>query len=153
MSAGSLVQNDIAFDENARIYILTGANSGGKSIFTMAVGIAQCLFQCGIPVPARKATMTICDLIQPYLPISDSKSNPVSMMKDSSGRLEIEIKTVMNIIESSTVNSLVLMDEVFTSTSEAGAVELAKSVLKKLGQVGCKCIFTTHLHRLAADTD
>ncbi len=107
----------------------------------------------GIPVPARKATMTLCDLILPYLPISDMKANPVIMLKNSAGRLETEVKSVMNIIESSTENSIVLMDEAFTSTSESDAFDLAKSVLLKLGKVGCKCIFTTHLHRLAADVD
>ena len=46
-----------------------------------------------------------------------------------------------------------LMDEAFTSTSESDAVELAKSALIKLGNTGCKCVFTTHLHRLVADTE
>lgn len=152
-SAGDIILNNIAFDENARIYILTGANNGGKSIFTIAIGITQRLLQCGIPIPATKATMTVCDFVLPYVPLGDTDANQVDMIKKSAGRLETEVKAVMGIIELATARSLVLMDEAFTSTSESDAVELAKSALIKLGNTGCKCVFTTHLHRLVADTE
>lgn len=49
MQSCHIVKNDARFDENGRIFILTGPNSGGKSIYLRALGIAQILFQLGLP--------------------------------------------------------------------------------------------------------
>ena len=60
-----IVKNDLKFDSTGMIYLLTGANSGGKTMFLRSVGIAQVLFQLGLPVPAKSAKMQVCKEISP----------------------------------------------------------------------------------------
>lgn len=151
--SGHIVLNDITFDDGGKIYILTGANSGGKSVFTLSVGIAQALFQAGIPVPAKSAVMCICDAIYTHLPVQDLETKAVKLIKDREGRLENEVKNAMNIVNKLTAGSLFLLDETFASTSSSDAARLSRNLIEKISTAGCKCIFSTHLHELAAMAD
>ena len=146
-----IIKNSISFADCA-LYILTGANSGGKSVFTYSVGIAQALFQCGIPVPAVSAELRVCDRIFIRAPASEDKS-AADHIKNAEGRLENEVKAVMAILAAVTGDSLVLFDEVFTSTGAEDAVELAKIYCGKLLGLGATAIFATHLHGLAKRVD
>ena len=61
--AKRLVANDLTFDEKGRLYLLTGANSGGKTVFLSSVGICQVFTQLGFPVPAKEAEISPVDRI------------------------------------------------------------------------------------------
>jgi DNA mismatch repair ATPase MutS len=148
-----IVLNNITFDNDGMIYILTGANSGGKSVFTLSLGIAQALFQAGIPIPAKSAVMHICDAVYTHLPVQDMESKAVNLIEDNEGRLESEVKNVMDIINKLTADSLFLLDETFASTSAYDAVRLSHNLIEKIRASGCRCIFSTHLHELAAMAD
>ena len=63
-----MVCNDLDFDAEGGIYILTGPNSGGKSIFTCGVGILQIMFQLGMPIPASSGTISPVDGIFTHFP-------------------------------------------------------------------------------------
>ena len=56
-----IVPNDIVFDENATVYVLTGPNRGGKSVITCAVGLAQVMLQLGMYIPAEQAVISPVD--------------------------------------------------------------------------------------------
>ena len=58
VSGEPIVANDFDYDENGRFYLVTGPNHGGKSIFCYSIGMAQALFQLGLPVPAERAEMS-----------------------------------------------------------------------------------------------
>lgn len=136
-----IITNSITFDNEKRIYVLTGPNNGGKSVFTVSVAIAQALFQIGIPVPATKAEMKIADCIMLHF---------ISKREDVvEGRLEDECKRLSGILETVSENSFLFMDETLSSTGAEEATELALNYIKKLSVKKCNCIYATHLHNLA----
>jgi DNA mismatch repair ATPase MutS len=141
-----IVSNDISFDANGMIFILTGANSGGKTVFLFSLGIAQILFQLGLWVPARVAALCPVDEIYTHF----TTNNP---SLSESGRLEQECATLSAMLKEATPKSLILMDETFSSTGSYEGASLAEELLKYLSFIGCKCVFSTHLHELTAKID
>lgn len=138
--------NDVNFDEIGMIYVLTGANSGGKSVFLQSIGIAQALFQLGLYIPATEAILSPSEHICVHFP------SKVAIEVDG-GRLEQECKMVGKILKEVSKTSFVLMDETFSSTSAYDASILAESMLKHLASIGCKGIFSTHIHSLGKAID
>ncbi len=141
-----IVSNDIVFDEKATIYVLTGPNRGGKSVITCAIGIALVMMQLGMFVPAEQATFSPADAIFTHFP---------SGAEDTidKGRLGEECARLGEIFDTVTAHSLVLLDESLSSTGSYEASYIAAEVLAGLSLVGCRCLFSTHLHELAAELD
>ena len=143
---GEIVPNNVVFDENASIYVLTGPNRGGKSVITCAVGLAQVMLQLGMYVPAETATVSPVDGIYTHFPTGAEDTI-------DKGRLGEECARLGEIFECVTANSLVLLDESLSSTGSYEASYIAAEVLGGLAHVGCRCLFSTHLHELAAEID
>ena len=141
-----IVSNDVIFDENARIYVLTGPNRGGKSVITCAVGIAMAMMQLGMFVPATNAQLSPADAILTHFPTGAEDTI-------EKGRLGEECARLGDIFGKVTSRSLVLLDESLSSTGSFEASYIAAEVLRGLSMSGCRCIFSTHLHELAAEID
>lgn len=139
----SIVKNDIVFDEKARIYVLTGPNRGGKSVITCAVGIAQAMMQLGMFVPAEHMVSSPADGIYIHFPIGAEDTI-------DKGRLGEECVRLASVFDHVTEKSLVLLDESFSSTGAYEASYIAAEVILGFCKVGCRVIFSTHLHELAA---
>ena len=138
-----IVTNDFKFDENAGIYVLTGPNRGGKSVITVAVGAAQALFQLGLPVPAEEATISPVSAIFTHFP--EGADDTIDK-----GRLGEECARLKEIFDAVTSDSMILLDESLSSTGAYEASYIASEILSGLSVVGCRGIFSTHLHELAA---
>jgi len=143
--AGEMVFNDLKFDSEGMIYVLTGANQGGKTAVTHAVGIIQALFQLGFYVPARSAELSPVDNIFVHFP---STSDAIGK-----GRLGEECNHLRQIIANASEYSMVLLDEALSSTSAVEAGFIAGEVLLGLSSIGVRGIFATHLHDLAGQVD
>ena len=141
-----IVSNDVIFDEKASIYVLTGPNRGGKSVITCAVGLAQVMLQLGMYVPAEEASLSPVDGIYTHFPTGAEDTI-------DKGRLGEECARLGEIFDCVTANSLVLLDESLSSTGSYEASYIAAEVLGGLAHVGCRCLFSTHLHELAAEID
>ena len=142
-----IVTNDVDFsEEDALIFVLTGPNRGGKSVITCAVGIAQAMMQLGMFVPAKDAEISICDGIFTHFPTGADDTI-------DKGRLGEECARLREIFENVTEHSLVLLDESLSSTGSFEASYIASEVLAGFSRVGCRCLFSTHLHELAAEID
>lgn len=141
-----IIPNDILFDEKARIYVLTGPNRGGKSVITCAVGLAQAMMQLGMFVPATEAEISPADAILTHFPTGAEDTI-------EKGRLGEECARLCDIFAAITKDSLVLLDESLSSTGSFEASYIAAEVLRGLSMAGCRCIFSTHLHELAAEID
>ncbi|MBR4013858.1 MAG: DNA mismatch repair protein, partial [Clostridia bacterium] len=127
-------------------YVLTGPNRGGKSVITCAIGLSQALMQLGMFVPAKAATISIADAIFTHFPTGADDTI-------DKGRLGEECARLRDIFEAVTSKSLVLLDESLSSTGSFEASYIAAEVLAGLSRVGCRCLFSTHLHELAAEID
>lgn len=142
-----IVTNDIEIDkDNAMIYVLTGPNRGGKSVITCALGLSVALMQLGMFVPAESATISICNGIFTHFPTGADDTI-------DKGRLGEECARLGEIFDSVSADSLVLLDESLSSTGAFEASYIAAEVLAGLSRVGCRCLFSTHLHELAARID
>ena len=139
-NAGKIVGNDISFDEKGKIYILTGPNNGGKSVFMVSVGMAQTLAQLGMLIPAEKIDISPVDHIYVHF--------PEYLTKEKMGRLEDECVRIKEIFETINEYSLCLFDETFSSTDSEEGCQLAFDVLRAIESYGAYAIFGTHFHHL-----
>lgn len=139
-----IVFNEADFDENGRIYLLTGPNQGGKTVFTQGVGIAQMLFQAGLFVPANEASLSPVDGLFTHF-ASEEEFNA------SHGRLSEESMRLNEIFRHATRHSLVLLNETLSSTSAADSMYLSRDIVRALRAFGARAIFATHLHELAEE--
>ena len=141
-----IVPNDVIFDKDATIYVLTGPNRGGKSVITCAIGLAQVMLQLGMYVPANHAVISPVDGIYTHFPTGAEDTI-------DKGRLGEECARLGEIFDCVTEHSLVLLDESLSSTGSYEASYIAAEVLGGLAHIGCRCLFSTHLHELAAEID
>ena len=142
-----IITNDIEFSkDDALIYVLTGPNRGGKSVITCAVGLAQAMLQLGMFFPAKTATVSIADGIFTHFPTGADDTI-------DKGRLGEECARLRDIFAEVSERSLVLLDESLSSTGSYEASYIAAEVLASFSRVGCRCLFSTHLHELAAEID
>lgn len=142
----NIIANDFAFNDEHRIYILTGPNRGGKTIFTQAIGLAMLMAQWGVYVPAREASISPCDNIFTHFPADENETVDL-------GRLGEESQRLSRIFEIATRYSLLLLNESLATTSVAEGVFIAKDVVKSMRYLGTRAIFNTHMHDLARSVD
>jgi len=141
-----IITNDIDFDDRYRIFILTGPNRGGKTIFTQAVGLAVMMAQWGIYVPASSAAISPCDNIFTHFPADENDTVDL-------GRLGEESQRLSQIFEMATGRSMMLLNESLATTSVAEGLFIAKDVVKSMRYLGCRAVFNTHMHDLARSLD
>jgi DNA mismatch repair protein MutS len=142
MAAERIVTNPIRFDDEGRIFILTGPNQGGKTTWTQAVGLLQVMAQAGIFVPAASATVSPVDRIATHFPREEQGALDTGRLSEEAARLQAIFRVV-------TPNSLVLLNESLSSTSPAEGIVIAEDVIRALRFLGARAVFATHLHELA----
>ena len=140
---GDVVKNDFKFDENGTIYVLTGPNRGGKSVITCAVGLAFAMTGLGLPVCADECTVAPCSAIFTHFPTGGEDTI-------DKGRLGEECSRLERILDAADRGSLVLLDESLSSTGSYEGAIIAAEVISGLSVIGCRTVFSTHLHDLAA---
>lgn len=138
-----VIANDLTFDDSARIYVLTGPNRGGKSVITCAVGLAQAMTALGMRVAAESLTVSPVDGIFTHFP--EGAEDTIDK-----GRLGEECARLREIFEEVTGDSMILLDESLSSTGAFEASYIAAEILTGFAVVGCRGIFSTHLHELAS---
>ena len=143
---GEIVPNDLSFDQKHTVYILTGANRGGKTTITQAVGQLIILAQGGLFVPAKSFRYVPCDGIYTHFPADEDKTMDL-------GRLGEECVRFKEIFSQSTGKSLVLLNETFSTTSFEEGYYIARDSVKALLTKGVRTIYNTHMHKLGEDAE
>lgn len=141
-----IITNDVDFNEEHRIFILTGPNRGGKTTLTQAVGLGVLMAQWGIYVPASKGIISPCDNIYTHFPADEN--NTVDL-----GRLGEEAKRLSEIFQRATGKSMLLLNESLATTNVAEGLYIARDVVKAMRYLGVRAIFNTHMHDLAKNLD
>ncbi|MCR5442722.1 MAG: hypothetical protein K6E89_03105 [Sphaerochaetaceae bacterium] len=140
----SIVVNDLDFCSDGSLYILTGANRGGKTTITQATGLMFALAQGGVFVPASEFSFVPADCIFTHYPADEDKTLDY-------GRLGEECKRFREIFSRCTSDSLLLLNETFSTTSFEEGFFIARDAVKAILKKGTRCIYNTHLHKLASD--
>lgn len=141
-----IVTNDLDFDREHTVYILTGANRGGKTTATQGVGILYVLAQGGICVPATSFCYSPVDCIYTHFPADEDKTYDL-------GRLGEECMRFKECYNHCTADSLCLLNESFSTTSFEEGYYIARDSVKALLKKGVRTIYNTHMHKLASDID
>ncbi|MBQ9120804.1 MAG: hypothetical protein IJY12_00395 [Clostridia bacterium] len=133
-----VVKNSVTFDEDGRIFLLTGANSGGKTVYMRAIGLIQIMAQLGMPVPADKLEISPADGIFVQLPLYSNRDS----------RLVEECEKTRAIFAEADEFSICIFDELFSSTDPSESIALSAEVLKAMCHMGARGIYSTHFHSL-----
>ena len=142
-----LPENSIPFsieiDDSWNVLVITGPNTGGKTVALKTIGLLSLMNQSGIQIPAEQGS---------YLPIFDGIYSDIGdqqSIENSVSTFSSHIKNITKILNFSTPNSLVLLDEIGSSTDPEEGSAIAMAILKNLSE---KCVFTivtTHHRALA----
>ena len=142
----SIVANDLDFGSDGSLYILTGANRGGKTTITQATGLMFALAQGGVFVPASEFSFVPADCIFTHYPADEDKTLDY-------GRLGEECKRFREIYAKATAKSLILLNETFSTTSFEEGYYIAKDCEKAILEKGVRTIYNTHMHKLGIDCE
>jgi DNA mismatch repair protein MutS len=141
---GTFVPNDVALGGQAgRVWLITGPNMSGKSVFLRQSALLTLLAQVGSFVPARKARIGIADRIFTRVGASDELNRGQSTFM-------VEMTEAANILNNASERSLVILDEIGRGTSTYDGISLAWAITEYLHDAsGCRALFATHYHELA----
>lgn len=141
-----IITNDCRFDDDGRFFVLTGANNGGKTTYTRALGIIQVFAQAGLYVPCSSCEISPVDYIYTHFP----KEEEVGL---NTSRFTQECKQFKETVDTATRYSLLLLNESIQSTTPTECVYIATELTKIFRCVGVRGVYATHLLELAKSLD
>lgn len=137
-----VVPIDISLGENYSTLIITGPNTGGKTVALKTLGLLLLMAYSGIPIPCHEES-SICVLDHIFVDIGDEQNIQESLSTFSSHMLNI-----VQITKDITSNSLILLDELGSGTDPVEGANLAIAILEYFSNIGCLIACTTHYQEL-----
>lgn len=137
---------DFTMKEGIRGIVITGPNTGGKTVALKTVGLLQLMAQSGLHIPCESAKLTMNNSV--LCDIGDGQSITENLSTFSS-----HITNIINILNQTDGDSLILLDELGSGTDPAEGMGIAISILEELMQKKCLFVATTHYPEVKEHAD
>ena len=141
VGAHTVIGNDLAAD-GKDLFIITGANQGGKTTWLRAIGLAQLMMQCGLFVGARSFSANLCSGLFAHF----RREEDANMRF---GKFEEELQRISAIVDGLSADGMVLFNKSLQSTNEREGSDIGRQIVEALLASRIKVFFVTHMHELA----
>lgn len=137
----SVITNSLSLQDKERIMILTGPNQGGKTTYARMMGQLFYFASLGIPVPGSSAKLFLPDAIYTHFERQEQQSS-------FQGKLKDDIVRIHDILSKASERSLILINEMFASTTLQDAHWLGNQILMRVREKKSHCLYVTFINDL-----
>ena len=137
LKAAQIIPITVELEGDRRQLVITGPNTGGKTVTLKTIGLLALMAQSGIPVPADRAEMPVFDAV--LADIGDYQS-----IEQNLSTFSAHVTNIDFISRTATTESLVLLDELGSATDPEEGAALAVAIASYFGRIGCMTVISTH---------